>query len=72
MPGSYPDPRSYADTALFALEEAYEENYDNHTGSLILKAIEAIKKLKEEAKNQRTSEGREFDPYDFDESNLAI
>lgn len=72
MPGSYPDPRSYADTALFALEEAYEENYDNHTGSLILKAIEAIKKLKEEAKNQRTSERREFDPYDFDESNLAI
>lgn len=72
MPGSYPDPRSYADTALHALEEAYEENYDNHTGSLILKAIEAIKKWKQEAKNLRISERQEFDPYDFDESNLAI
>ncbi len=72
MPGSYPDPRSYADTALHALEEAYEENYDNHTGSLILKAIEAINKLQQEAKNRRISEKQEFDPYDFDESNLAI
>jgi hypothetical protein len=72
MPGSYPDPRSYADTALYALEEAYEENYNSHTGSLILKAIEALKHLKQEVKTQRSSGLSEYDPYDINESNSAI
>lgn len=72
MPGSYPDPRSYADTALYALEEAYEENYDTHTGSLILKAIEAIKQLKQEVNTQRKSASSDYDPYEINESNVAF
>jgi hypothetical protein len=48
MPGSYPDPRSYANTAIHILEEAYEESQGSHTGTLILKAIEAITRLREE------------------------
>jgi len=72
MPGSYPDPRSYADTALFALEEAYEENYDSHTESLILEAMEAIRHLKHEMRAQRNSASPDYDPYEVNESNLAI
>lgn len=72
MPGSYPDPRSYADTALYALEEAYEENYDNHTGSLILKAMEAIRQLKQEVTSHRKSVPPDYDPYEINESNVAI
>lgn len=72
MPGSYPDPRSYANTALLALEEAYEENYSSHTGSLILTAIEAIKQLKEQIKTQNSSLLSEDDPYEINEANSAI
>jgi len=72
MPGSYPDPRSYANTALQALEEAYEENYSSHTGTLILTAIEAIKRLKQEIKNQCGSALSEYDLYEINESNSAI
>jgi hypothetical protein len=66
MPGSYPDPRSYASTAIQALEEAYEENYDSHTGSLILTALEAIKRLRLEIRKS------DYDPYEINESNSAI
>lgn len=72
MPGSYPDPRSYANTALQALEEAYEENFNTHTGNLILTAIEAIKQLKQEIKNKRIAGLSEYDPYEFNENNSAI
>ena len=69
MPGSYPDPRSYAVAALELLEEAYEGSPDTHTGSLILKAIETITRLKEEMRN---SAAWEYDPYEVDESNSAV
>lgn len=72
MPGSYPDPRSHANTALQALEEAYEENYNSHAGNLILKAIEAIKQLKQEIKNTPHSGLSEYDPYEINEGNSAI
>ena len=72
MPGSYPDPRSYADSAIQILEEAYEEVHSAHAGSLILKAIETISRLKEEIKSQGKRELVGFDQYEFDESNLAI
>ena len=72
MPGSYPDPRSYANAALEALEEAYEENDNSHTGSLILSAMEAIKRLKQEIKTQRSSALSEFDPYEINKSNSTI
>lgn len=68
MPGSYPDPRAYAKEAIEILEEAYEESQGSPAGSLILKAIESIRRLQEVSKNQ----GAEFDPYEFNESNLAI
>ena len=72
MPGSYPDPRSYANTALQALEEAYEENYNSRTGNLILTAIEAIKLLKQEIAHTRFSGLSEYDLHDIDEKNSAI
>jgi hypothetical protein len=72
MPGSYPDPRVYANTALQALEEAYEENYNSHTGNLILTAIEAIKYLKQEIKNTHYSGLSEYDPHEINENNSAI
>ena len=69
MPGSYPDPRSYADTALHALEQAYEENQDSHLRSLILAAIEAITSLKQEIENSCKPE---IDPYELNEHNSAV
>jgi hypothetical protein len=72
MPGSYPDPRSYADSALQILEEAYQDNQESYTGTLILKAIDAISRLKEEIKESSQQRLSEFDSYDFDESNSAI
>jgi hypothetical protein len=72
MPGSYPDPRSYANSALELLEEAYEGSQDTHTAALILQAIEAIARLKEEIKTARHHGVLEYDPYEFDESNSAV
>ena len=56
MPGSYPDPRAYAEIALHALEEAYEESQNSHAGSLILTAIDALSRLKEEMKSVRKAD----------------
>ena len=70
MPGSYQDPRSYANTAIDILEEAYEESQGSHAGTLILKAIEAITRLKEEIKDSGGS--LDFDPYEINESNSAV
>jgi hypothetical protein len=73
MPGSFPDPQSYANTALQALEEAYEDSHDSHTGSLILTAMEAIKRLKQEIKNiGKSDELAGFDPYELNEHNSAL
>lgn len=72
MPGSYPDPRSYANAAIGILEEAYVESQGSHAGTLILQAIEAINQLKEEIKDSTRQGIVNFDPYDFDESNSAI
>jgi hypothetical protein len=72
MPGSYPDPRLYADTALQALEEAYEENLNSHAGNLILLAIKAIKDLQQEIKNSDHSGLSEYDPYEINGNNSAI
>jgi len=72
MPGSYPDPRFYANTAIDILEEAYEESQGSHAGTLILKAIEAITRLKEEIKDSGKHGMLEFDPYEINESNSAV
>ena len=72
MPGSYPDPRSYANTAIGILEEAYVESRGSYAGTLILQAIEAINQLEVEIKNSTRQRAMNFDPYDFDESNSAI
>ncbi len=72
MPGSYPDPRSYANTAIQILEEAYEESQGSHAGTLILKAIEAISHLKEEINRSSQQGAMEFDPYEINEANSAI
>jgi hypothetical protein len=72
MPGSYPDPRSYATTALQALEEAYEQSQDSHTGSLILTAIQAISHLTEEIKSTRRFDVSDSDPYELSEYNSAV
>jgi len=72
MPGSYPDPRSYAATALEALEAAYEQSQDTHTGSLILTAIQAISHLKEDIRSSRRSDVSDNDPYELSEYNSAV
>jgi hypothetical protein len=72
MPGSYQDPRSYANIALDALEEAYEENHNAPAGDLILKAIEAIKNLRHEINNQRKPVENEYDRYEINDFNTAI
>ena len=72
MPGSYPDPRFYANTALQALEEAYEEHFDSHTGNLILTAMEAIKKMKKEFERKQSSVIVDDDPYEVNFNNSAI
>ena len=73
MPGSYPDPQLFATTALQALETAYEANDDSRTGSLILTAIEAIKRLQQEIKNARYSgKSMNLDPYEINDYNSAI
>jgi hypothetical protein len=72
MPGSYPDPRSYANSALQILEEAYEENRGSHAGTLILKAIDAISRLKEEIKESSQQSLFEIDAFEFNESNSAV
>ncbi len=70
MPGSFPDPRAYATTALEALEHAYEESYDTPAASLILTAMEAVKSLKREIESVRFP--GELDPYEVNEANSAI
>lgn len=72
MPGSFPDPRSYATTALQALEEAYEESYDTHAGSLILHAIQAITRLRDEINFSHKADEPGHDPYDLSEFNSAV
>ncbi|HEY5976006.1 MAG TPA: hypothetical protein VIU41_14835 [Geobacteraceae bacterium] len=72
MPGSYPDPRSYANAAINILEEAYEESQGTHAGTLILNAIEAITRLKEEIKSSGQQGVMEFDPYEINEANSAV
>lgn len=72
MPGSYPDPRSYANTALQALEKAYEENPDSKTGSLIQTAIDAITRLKQAITQAQSSDDAPSDPYELNEHNSAI
>ena len=68
MSGSYPDPHLYADTAIIALERAYKESKHSHTGSLILTALEAIMRLKQDIKSASTSDSiTEHDLYDTGE-----
>lgn len=73
MPGSYPDPQLFAASALQALETAYEANDDSRTGSLILTAIEAIKRLQQEMKSSRYSlRSCSVDQYEINDFNSAI
>lgn len=68
MPGSYPDPHMYADTAINALERAYKENKHSHTGSLILTALDAIMRLKQDIRNASGSEHvADSDPFETGE-----
>ena len=69
MPGSYPDPRTHANTAIQILEEAYAESQGTQTAPMILQALEALQRLKEQL--GQTSDPA-VDPYEFDESNLAF
>jgi hypothetical protein len=71
MPGSYPDPRSHANSAIQLLEEAYEESQGSNAGLLILQAIDAINRLKAEIRDARQGHF-EFDPYEINESNSAV
>jgi hypothetical protein len=72
MPGSYPDPRSYANEAIQVLKEAYYETPETHVKTLILKAIDAISQLKEEMKGFSQQRLSNIDSYEFDDSNSAV
>ena len=72
MPGSYPDPRSYANSAIQILEEAYEESQGSYAGTLILKAIDVISLLKEEIRESGQRRLFESDSYEFNDSNSAV
>jgi hypothetical protein len=72
MPDSYPDPHSFANSAIQILEEAYEESQGSYAGSLILKAIDAISRLKEEIKESSQQRLSELDSYEFNDSNSAV
>jgi hypothetical protein len=72
MPGSYPDPCSHANTAIQILEEAYQDNQESYTGTLILKAIDAIYRLKEEIKESSQQRLFELDAFEFNDSNSAV
>jgi hypothetical protein len=72
MPGSYPDPRSYANSAIQILEEAYEESQGSQAGALILQAIDVINRLKAEIIHSSRQRNLEFDPYEINESNSAV
>ncbi len=72
MPGSYPDPRSYASEAIQILEEAYEESQGSYAGTLILNAIAALNRLQEEISHASRRKAMEFDQYEIDESNSAV
>ena len=72
MPGSYSDPSFHANTAIHILEEAYQDNQESYTGTLILKAIDAISRLKDEIKGSSRQRLSELDSYEFDDSNSAV
>jgi len=72
MPGSYPDPRSYATDALQLLKEAYYETPETRARNLILKAIDSISQMKEEMRGFSQKGLSTFDSYEFDESNSAV
>jgi len=72
MPGSYPDPRSYANEAVQVLKEAYYETPEMHIKTLILKAIDAISQLKEEIKGFSQQRQLESDSYEYNDSNSAV
>lgn len=69
MPGSYPDPRTYAIAAIEIFEEAYVESRGSHTGTLILKAIEVLNRLKTDINDSTLQGVMNFDPHEYDESN---
>jgi len=72
MPGSYPDPRSYATDAIQLLKDAYYETPETRAKTLILKAIDAISELKEKMKGFNQQGLSDFDSYEFDDSNSAV
>lgn len=72
MPGSYSDPLSNANEAIHILKEAYYETPNSHTGTLILKAIDAISELKEEIKGYGQQNLSDLDSYEINESNSAL
>lgn len=71
MPGSYTPSAVLADSALDTLKRAYEARQSPDVGSLILKAYDAIKNLKDEM-GSSDLEDAAYDPYEMNESNSAI
>ena len=72
MPYSYSDPRSYANEAIKILKDAYYETQGTHTSTLILKAIDTISELKEEIEEYCQQKSMHLDPYEINDSNLAL
>jgi len=71
MPGSYTTSAVLADSALDTLKRAYEARQSPDVGSLILKAYDVIKSLRDEI-SSNDHEGASYDPYELNEANSAI
>ncbi|KAB0668353.1 hypothetical protein F6V30_16320 [Oryzomonas sagensis] len=71
MPGSYTTSAVLADSALDTLKRAYEARQSPDVGSLILKAYDAIKDLKDEMGSYDFADAA-YDPHEMNESNSAI
>ncbi|KAA0887981.1 hypothetical protein [Oryzomonas rubra] len=71
MPGSFTTSAVLADSALDTLKRAYEARQSTDVGSLILKAYDAIKSLKDEMGSYGLEDAA-HDPYEMNESNSAI
>ena len=72
MPSFRPDPRSSAQAARQALEEAYLASFNSPAGSLVFTALTAVKQVQAALDLAGSPGWAEIDPDDVDYSNLAL
>jgi hypothetical protein len=71
LTNSYPDPRTCANAALQALEEAYVANFNSSAEAKIFTALKAIKQLQQSLDSGSPS-WAENDPHEVNYENMAL